>query len=998
MRGEHLCRDRRIRALVPMLLIAGAAPLLSAPAASAQQGTTEIRGRVTDAQEAALPAVSITLRNQESGMFRETLTNEEGTYFVTSVTPGVYELTVRLSGFKTVTKRDLRLEIGRTATYDVTLDVGGVEEVVNVAAEPPLVDASSKEVGGVISTRELTELPTINRNYIGFVGLLPGIIPNISTESFGSDSINVNGLDSRNNNYMLDGANNNDDVIGQRAGTQARTPLESIQEFQVLTNQYDAEFGRTTGAVINAVSKQGTNAFRGSAFTFAQDADLTAKDYFAKQNNLDKPDTKQQWYGGTVGGPILKNKAHFFFSVERLHIDEGVTVVVPARPELNATTTEQTRVWNTLLRGDHQINANHTWGVRWLREYSPQLNQLIPLVGTNPVTLAASREEDDLDQTVVGSLSSVFGNSRVNTMRVSWTQEDVAFANPAFNSNGRQQILLEPTLNFQTYSDQQNSVAQARINNGYQIEDTFSWFVPGKRGDHDIKFGAQYQVPASNDAETQDNLNGTFTFGLNNGPFNASDPRTYPDRFSIRVPGAVTNYTKAHFVSAFAQDKWKMNDRLTLSLGLRYDLEVQPVPELDNPQFASVDDYPVDYNNLSPRLGFAYNVGGHGNTVVRGGYGTFYDKTHFELIGGLYTAGVYSTSFTATFPANAVDSGPRNGQLPTDPFLVNGPVVNRELLEQMFPAGSRIKNTGTVNLDNPARRIPYTHQITVGVERQLASNLSGSVDYVRTMARDQFMIEDLNPGLRDTTAVTNPLRARRPQLHRRGQHANQRGEHRLRRAAAADRKALQPQLQHPRLVHAVLLTRQHVGRRRARERIPGPRRSQSRPQRGADERQSASQLRRERHGARAEDGRPERELGGPRAERTPLHHSEQPDRSRPERHAGRTASGRLVQRHGRQRHHRRQRGRAQWRVWPGLLPARHAHRLPGSAAAQPAIRRLRGDLQRDQPREFRQPVGQPGRAGHLPHPPGAQGRRSATHGATRTEVHLLTGERAQTHG
>ncbi len=586
---------------------------------------------------------------------------------------------------------------------------------------------------------------------IGFVGLLPGIVPNISTESFGSDSINVNGLDSRNNNYMLDGANNNDDVIGQRAGTQARTPLESIQEFQVLTNQFDAEFGRTTGAVINAVSKQGTNAFRGSAFSFAQDAGLTGKDYFAKQNNLEKPDTKQQWYGGTVGGPIIRNKAHFFVSIERLLIDEGVTVNIPARPELNTTTTERTRVWNTLVRGDHQINANHTWGVRWLREYSPQFNQVI---GT--VSLAASREEDDLDQTVVGSLSSVFGNTRVNTLRVSWTQEDVSFANPGFNGNGRRQDLLPPTLTFQTFTDQQSSVAQARINNGYQIEDTFSWFIPNKRGDHDVKFGAQYQH-STNDSVAQDNLNGTFTFGRSDGPFNAADPRTYPDRFSIRVPDALSSFTKAHFVSAFVQDKWKMSDRLTLSLGLRYDLEVIPVPEEDNPRFASSSDYPVDRNNLSPRLGFAYDVGARGRTVVRGGYGTFYDKTHFELIGGLFTAGVFSRSFTATFPVGAADPGPRNGRLPTDPFLVNGPVVNRELLAQLFPAGSRIRNTGTVNLDNPDRRIPYAHQVTIGLERQLGSDLSASVDYVRTMARDQLMTRDLNPGLRATTAVTSPL-------------------------------------------------------------------------------------------------------------------------------------------------------------------------------------------------------------------------------------------------
>src|SRR6185295_8232206 len=114
--------------------------------------------------------------------------------------------------------------------------------------------------------------------FIGFIGLLPGVVPSIATESFGSDSVNVNGQDARNNNYLLDGVNNNDDVIGQRAGTQARTPIESIQEFQVLTSQYDAEFGRTTGAIINAVIKQGANAFHGSAFYFLQDASLTTKD------------------------------------------------------------------------------------------------------------------------------------------------------------------------------------------------------------------------------------------------------------------------------------------------------------------------------------------------------------------------------------------------------------------------------------------------------------------------------------------------------------------------------------------------------------------------------------------------------------------------------------------------------------------------------------------------------------------------------------------------
>ena len=152
------------------------------------------------------------------------------------------------------------LEVGKTATIDVALEVGALTETVNVTTESPLVDVTSKEIGGNITGETLTSLPSVNGNFIGFIGLLPGIVPSISTESFGSDAISVNGQDPRNNNYSVDGGNNNDDVIGQRAGMQARTPIEAIQEFQVITNQYDAEFGRTSGAVVNAVTKSGTNS------------------------------------------------------------------------------------------------------------------------------------------------------------------------------------------------------------------------------------------------------------------------------------------------------------------------------------------------------------------------------------------------------------------------------------------------------------------------------------------------------------------------------------------------------------------------------------------------------------------------------------------------------------------------------------------------------------------------------------------------------------------
>ena len=203
-----------MRKKIAHLLLVGLAVALLAAPATAQQGSAEIRGRVLDPQGGAVPGAAVLIRNQATGMYRQVVSTSDGNYFLSGVTPGTYELAAELTGFKKYTRRDVRLEIGKTTTLDVKLEVGGLEEQMTVTAESPIVDVTSKEVGGNITARELTDLPSVNRNYIGFIGLLPGVIPNISTESFGSDSVNVNGQDARNNNYLLDGGNNNDDVIG----------------------------------------------------------------------------------------------------------------------------------------------------------------------------------------------------------------------------------------------------------------------------------------------------------------------------------------------------------------------------------------------------------------------------------------------------------------------------------------------------------------------------------------------------------------------------------------------------------------------------------------------------------------------------------------------------------------------------------------------------------------------------------------------------------------
>jgi outer membrane receptor protein involved in Fe transport len=709
-------------------VVMGAATLLFG-----QEGTATLRGRVLDPNGAVLPSVTVSIANQQTGLNRRTSsTDESGNYVFASLTPGLYRISVEATGFKRSVKEDVKLDVGESQEFDFTLEVGGSTETVNVTADEPLVDSSSSKISGHISQQELIELPSINRNFIGFVGLVPGVVPNISTESFGSDAVSVNGQDPRYNNYLLDSANNNDDVIGQRAGSQARTALEAVSEFQVLTNQFDAEFGRTSGAIINAITKSGTNAFHGSGFGFFQNNNWNSKNRFDILNNRSKPDTKYQQFGGTIGGPIKKDLAHFFFSYERTNIDEGRTITILSRPELNDATVTATRANNYLVRGDVQPTQKHQISARYLREESPQLNQIIA-VGTRPVTLAAAREEADIDQTVVGSWTYSMRSNMVNDIRLSWTQEDVAFASPGFNS-GTPQSELPPTLQFNTFVDQQSNVAQARVNDSYRFADTLTWI----KGSHTLKFGVDYNYVQAL-STTDDNLNGTFVFPTD-APFNAAVPSTYPERLSIRVGGSLRTLQINHNTSLFAQDNWRVNPKLTLNLGLRWDDE-------------TISD---DNNNFSPRLGFVYDITGDSKTVIRGGFGTFYQNTPFELITAILTAGPFSTSFVRNFPLNSADPGPRAGNFPTDPFLVNGPTVNRTLLATLFPGGVLNPNATPV-VDNTERRMPYTRSFTIGLQRELFQDLALTADYIHSDGIDQFLTVNLNPGHRVNTTSTGAI-------------------------------------------------------------------------------------------------------------------------------------------------------------------------------------------------------------------------------------------------
>jgi hypothetical protein len=738
-----------------MIVGCGLLTLIVGSAHAQQAGGSAIRGRVVDPQQGVLPGVAIVATHLESGTFRETTTGPDGTYFITGIVPGPYRITGELQGFRRFTQ-DVRLQIGETTTIDLRLEIGALAESVTVTGEAPLVDFTSTQVSGNVSLGELTELPSANRSVMGFVALLPGVQYNPSNT--GPGSVNINGQHGSQVIFVIDGANNNDDMRGGDSGPQARPSLESIQEFQVITNQYDAEYGRGSGGIVNAITKQGTNALRGSAFGFFTGSGVTAPDFFTKQQNLARPDTSQQQWGGTIGGPIVRDRLHFFFSFENVNQNQGLSRVYPTRPDLTFSDVVYSDFWNNVVRADFQANAQNSFTFRWLSDWQPirqrSGSHTNPGAGNDPrQTLSALHDEKDWDQTGMFIYNRVLGTTKLNTLRAAITQEDVDRGTPGYFEAGGDMTVQPPTLRHPTLDTQSTDFALHRIQTSYQLDDSFSWFVPGRGGDHDLKFGLQY-VWADHRQIEQGAMNGIFSFASDR-PFNRTDPSTYPERLTIRVPGPERPYVFTHSTALFAQDKWRVNNDLTLNMGLRYDFEIAPIAEPWNPLFANEKDYPVDWNNIQPRVGMAYSMGG--SSVVRAGYGMFYEKLWTNRFEPFVRQGVFADSFVTEFPVDRPDPGPSQGRLPTDPMLVNGPVLNRDRLAQLFPAGTLARNNGAVFLDTPDRRIPYTHQVSFGYERQLGGQLSFAADYVHSLGRDQVVAYDLNPALRVDTTRTGAL-------------------------------------------------------------------------------------------------------------------------------------------------------------------------------------------------------------------------------------------------
>ncbi len=294
--------------------------LLICATAFAQQTTGVITGRITDEQGAAIPGVTVTAKSASTGFTRSEVSDSEGLFRLTALPIGTYDVTAELQGFATLSKKDVAVNIGQTQSVDFPLKVAQLAETVNVTGASPLIETTASSVGAVVDVKRIESLPLNGRQFANLAATVPGVGLGFHSDPTKSTQYapQINGGAGRNVNYQIDGGDNNDDTVG---GMLQQFPLEAIEQFNFVTQRFKAEYGRSNGGVLNVVTKSGTNLVSGSFFEFFRDEAMNAQTETEKLNDIDKQDYRRNQFGGSLGGPIAKDKAHFFFAIERTQQD-----------------------------------------------------------------------------------------------------------------------------------------------------------------------------------------------------------------------------------------------------------------------------------------------------------------------------------------------------------------------------------------------------------------------------------------------------------------------------------------------------------------------------------------------------------------------------------------------------------------------------------------------------------------------------------------------------
>ncbi len=840
------------------------------PPAFAQAVTGTILGTVTDNTGAVMPGVTVTVTHVDTDNSRTYVTDSNGEYTAPSIPTGTYRVAAELQGFKSTTLEGIRVGVDQRIRMDVQLEVGAMTESVEIVAQTPLVQSSSSDLSTTVEAEQIKALPLNGRNFVSLTRTVPGVmrgIPGSNIDGAGSlawrasAAFSANGQRPRDNNYMLDGVDNNETWLQ----TVVIFPSpDALDEFKLQTSTYSAEFGRSLGGVVNLQIKSGANSFHGSAFEFLRNDALDANNFFNNRAGRPKPDFQQNQFGGTLGGRLVRDRTFFFADYQGLRIDAGQTYLstVPSMRMRSGDFGEVNRVIYDPLTGQPFPN-NVIPSTRWdpasaavIARYYPEPNTAGSVGATGQpvnnylINPTLTRNDDQFDLKVDHVLSQsnrffgrysyqktlrslpatlplgdagatfgagegnikaqsfafndthTFGSRWLNEARFGWnsikflmtpigygTNPAEAVGIPGINLNQATSAMTQ--LGFQTIRNLGANGNQPLITNqnDFQFFDNVTWL----KGRHTIKMGGSLTL-RSREILNADTIVGNFAF-TNNQTSNCAgrasgctiQANTGLDVASFLL-GFATSKTRNLFdaetytetrpeYALYVQDDFRLSNRLTLNLGLRWDVYVPWIEQddrqsnfdettgrfvlaADDAVIAGVDvgRYLQTYSkkDVGPRMGFAYDVTGTGRTVVRGGFGVFWNFTP----GGTSSSKAQNPPFLQSTALNTAAGATTlrvSDGLPPPP----GVDPNR-------PASGTTRSIFDIYF-----RDGFARNWNVNVQQQLGTNYMIEVAYIGSQGRNMLLKGDPNQappivGVTDPN-VNRPYAAVSPALRSIGQ-------------------------------------------------------------------------------------------------------------------------------------------------------------------------------------------------------------------------------------
>ncbi|HUX08036.1 MAG TPA: TonB-dependent receptor [Acidobacteriota bacterium] len=678
----------------------------SAQSLLAQRSTAELRGTVKDTEGKVVPDVTVTALNTGTGIEWKATSDDRGRYVFLTLPAGNYNVKLAREGYKERVYEGIVLNIGQQISYNMEIEVGAFEQTIVITGETPLVETTKSAVGTVVSEEFIKAIPTKNRDFEDLALLAPGVNSNRGG-GLGS-GLTVNGMRGFSNTFILDGVSNDDAYVG---GNISYISQDTIQEFDVMTHMAPAEFGQATGGIVNIATRSGTNDFHGSASLYFRNQSLKEKDFFADE----KPETSRYVLGATLGGPIITDQAHFFFSYEGT--DNNSSSVITAPREAGTSVANGSTNHFYFGKIDYQFNEANMFSFRVNGSMWQQAN-----AGVGGWNL----QETGYDATnntfaAYGNWSSFLSDNMLNELRFSYSKKDWSgepysdVITEWHNLGNRGRILGTP------YEENTSKT---------QIIDNFTYLLT----DHTVKLGFDF-ARTGTWADATNWAYGAWNFSTND-EFDPNDLSTYPYLYRQSINTTTEFDIPQNSYGLFAQDQWNIGDKLTVNLGLRWDYEGF-WENMVGAGTLSGEPIQPDKNNFQPRIGITWRPFENSNTTFRAGFGRFFDQIPTNEASFIYLNTVNTTGFLFLWGWS---------EYGTIPIYPNRPNPD----DYLVPGG----DTAADFLDSELQ-LPHLDQIVFGLSHQFTPFTAIHMDFTYNEAKDLWLLTNGNP--RDPVTGQRPI-------------------------------------------------------------------------------------------------------------------------------------------------------------------------------------------------------------------------------------------------